>query len=62
MTWPGGSLAAYADSVHWAHAALDDWITTAALGFIGAGVILHIAIGLRWPIVASAEESSQSSI
>jgi hypothetical protein len=34
----------------------DDWITTAALGFIGAGVILHVAIGLRWPIVAWTRE------
>ena len=54
-----GSLAAYADSVHWTNATPNDWITTAALGFIGAGVILHIAIGLRWPIVASAKESAQ---
>jgi hypothetical protein len=50
------SLAAYADSVHWTNAAPDDWITTAALGFIGAGVILHVAIGLRWPIVARKTE------
>ena len=54
-----GSLAAYADSVHWANATPDEWITTAALGFIGAGVILHIAIGVRWPIVASTKGSSQ---
>ena len=50
------SLAAYADSVHWTNATPDDWITTAALGFIGAGVILHVAIGLRWPIVARKRE------
>jgi succinate dehydrogenase/fumarate reductase cytochrome b subunit len=50
------SLAAYADSVHWANATPDDWITTAALGFISAGLILHVAIGLRWPIARRAEE------
>jgi hypothetical protein len=43
------SLAAYADNVHWAKATPDDWITTAALSFIGAGIILHVGIGLRWP-------------
>jgi hypothetical protein len=43
------ALAAYADSVHWTRATPDDWITTAALSFIGAGIILHVGIGLRWP-------------
>jgi hypothetical protein len=43
------ALAAYADGVGWAKATPDDWITTAALSFIGAGVILHVGIGLRWP-------------
>jgi hypothetical protein len=46
------ALAAYADSVHWTKATPDDWITTAALSFIGAGVILHVGIGLRWPFAA----------
>jgi hypothetical protein len=41
------ALAAYADSVHWTRATPDDWITTAALGFAGAGIILHTGIGLR---------------
>jgi hypothetical protein len=43
------ALAAYADSVHWTRATPDEWITTAALSFIGAGIILHVGIGLRWP-------------
>jgi hypothetical protein len=43
------ALAAYADGVHWTRATPDDWITTAALSFIGAGIILHVGIGLRWP-------------
>jgi hypothetical protein len=51
------SLAAYANSVHWTNATPDDWITTAALSFIGAGVILHVAIGLRWPVVGRSRES-----
>jgi hypothetical protein len=51
-------LAAYADSVHWTRATPDDWITTAALSFIGAGIILHVGIGLRWPFAAKTKESS----
>jgi hypothetical protein len=43
------ALAAYADSVHWTRATSDEWITTAALSFAGAGIILHTGIGLRWP-------------
>jgi hypothetical protein len=44
------SLAAYAHSVPWVTASPDDWVTTAALSFIGAGIILHVGIGLRWPL------------
>jgi hypothetical protein len=33
------ALAAYADSGHWAKATPEEWITTAALSFIGAGII-----------------------
>jgi hypothetical protein len=43
------ALTAYADGVHWTRATPDDWITTAALTFAGAGIILHTGIGLRWP-------------
>jgi hypothetical protein len=43
------ALAAYADSVHWTRATPDDWITTAALSFAEASIILHTGIGLRWP-------------
>jgi hypothetical protein len=42
-------LAAYADGVGWIRATPNDWITTAALSFIWAGIILHVGIGLRWP-------------
>jgi hypothetical protein len=44
------SLAAYAHSVPWVKVSPDDWVTTAALSFIGAGIILHVGIGLRWPL------------
>jgi hypothetical protein len=47
-------LAAYADGVGWIRATPNDWITTAALSFIGAGIILHVGIGLRWPFAQPA--------
>jgi hypothetical protein len=50
------ALATYADAVHWARASPDDWITTAALSFIGAGIILHVGIGLRWPFTLKTKE------
>ena len=52
------ALAAYADGVHWTRATPDDWITTAALSFIGAGIILHVGIGLRWPFALKTGENS----
>jgi hypothetical protein len=52
------ALAAYADGVHWTRASPDDWITTAALSFIGAGIILHVGIGLRWPFALKTKENS----
>src|SRR6202042_1115656 len=48
------ALAAYADGVHWTKATPDDWVTVASLAFIGAGIILHVGIGLRWPFAAKA--------
>jgi hypothetical protein len=50
------ALAAYASSVHWTRASPDDWITTAALSFAGAGIILHTGIGLRWPFSRKTTE------
>ena len=50
------ALAAYADSVPWVKATPDDWVTTAALSFIGAGIILHVGIGLRWPFALKIGE------
>jgi hypothetical protein len=52
------ALAAYADGVHWTRANPDDWITTAALSFIGAGIILHVGIGLRWPFALKTKQNS----
>ena len=50
------ALAAYADGVAWGKATPDDWVTIAALSFIGAGIILHVGIGLRWPFAMKAKK------
>jgi hypothetical protein len=42
-------LATYANGVTWTRATPDDWVTTAALSFLGVGIISHVAVGLRWP-------------
>jgi hypothetical protein len=47
------ALAGYAGSVHWVRVTPDDWVTTASLSFIGASIILHVGIGLRWPFAAA---------
>ena len=52
----GRALAAYADSVRWTPATPNEWITTAALSFVGAGIILHVGIGLRWPFAHKTME------
>ena len=45
-------LKVYADQVHWTKA-----IAHAALNAYGVGIILHVAIGRRWPFTASARPS-----
>jgi hypothetical protein len=52
------ALAGYARAVPWTRATPDEWVTTAALAFLGAGVILHVAIGLRWPFASAARPPS----
>jgi hypothetical protein len=51
-------LAAYAGSVRWTRATPNEWLTTAALSFIGAGIILHVGIGLRWPFAHKTMEEN----
>jgi hypothetical protein len=52
------ALAAYADSIRWTRATPNEWITTAALSFIGAGIILHVGIGLRWPFARKTTQQN----
>jgi hypothetical protein len=47
-------LRAYAHAVGWTRAEPEEWIAYAGLNAIGAGVILHVAIGHRWPFARDA--------
>src|SRR3984957_13914741 len=53
------ALAGYADSVHWVRATADDWVTIAGLAFSAVGIILHVAIGQRWPLSATIAEDDE---
>jgi hypothetical protein len=48
-----GGLQALAHSAHWTRAAPEEWTAYAGLNAIGAAVILHVAVGRRWPFAPS---------
>ena len=65
MRWPyiyrlaaRRTIVAHPAPMHGWPAAPDDWITTAALSFIGAGIILPAGIRLRWPFALKTREKS----
>jgi len=47
-----GVLTAIAHNAHWTAATPEEWVAYAGLNSIGVGVILHVAIGRRWPFAA----------
>jgi hypothetical protein len=49
------ALQALADGATWTRAEPEDWTAYAALNAIGLGVILHVAIGRRWPFAAQQD-------
>jgi hypothetical protein len=42
-------LSAYADGIDWTRGSAEEWVSYAGLNAIGAGVILHVGIGRRYP-------------
>ncbi|MGK5740262.1 hypothetical protein [Micromonospora sp. URMC 103] len=46
-------LAWYAGRITFARATAEDWIALAALNFLATGVVLHVAVWRRWPVVAT---------
>jgi hypothetical protein len=62
------ALRGYAGTVAWTRGSPDEWVTHASLNAIGVGVILHVAIGRRWPFarpasaVRSAVETAEQGL
>ena len=48
------ALRAYAAGLAWTRAEPLEWVAYAGLNAIGAGVILHVAVGRRWPFTPTA--------
>jgi hypothetical protein len=48
-------LTGFADAIDWTRAEPEEWVAYAGLNAIGAGVILHVAIGHRWPFALPEE-------
>jgi hypothetical protein len=48
-------LTALAKAQGWTRAEPEEWVAYAGLNAIGAGVILHVAVGRRWPFMPTAE-------
>jgi hypothetical protein len=53
-------LRAYADSVNWTRASAEEWVGHVGLNAIGVAVILHVAIGRRWPFGSDAALPQES--
>jgi hypothetical protein len=49
-----GALTAIAHQGSWTSASPWEWVTYAGLNAIGLGIILHVAIGRRWPFAREA--------
>jgi hypothetical protein len=50
-------LGTYAGALSWSRATGDEWVAHASLNAIGIAVVLHVAIGKRWPLPAEPEPS-----
>jgi hypothetical protein len=49
------ALTTLAHQAHWTTATPEEWVAYAGLNAIGLGVILHVAIGRRWPFATWPE-------
>ncbi|HEY2435775.1 MAG TPA: hypothetical protein VGH93_01245, partial [Solirubrobacteraceae bacterium] len=54
-------LTALAHRARWITATPTEWVTYAGLNAIGLGVILHVAIGRRWPFAATGPDRRPDS-
>jgi hypothetical protein len=53
------ALSAIADSARWTMDKPDEWVAFACLNAIGLGVILHVAVGRRWPFATTRKGSTR---
>jgi hypothetical protein len=51
-------LRAYADQIDFRRATADDWVALASLNFLALGVVLHVAVWRRWPVVTDGGRSA----
>ncbi|MFJ8921887.1 hypothetical protein B046DRAFT_04592 [Streptomyces sp. LamerLS-316] len=54
------ALSSYANTVDWGQVPMPDWIAYSALNVISLGIILHVAIWKRWPVLADTGPQSPS--
>jgi hypothetical protein len=52
----GVALRAAAGGVHFTRASADEWVAHAGLNAIGVSILLHVAIGRRWPFARDIAE------
>jgi hypothetical protein len=48
------TLEAVAGDMRFTRASADEWVTHVGLNALGVSIILHVAIGRRWPFAARA--------
>ncbi|GIG91990.1 hypothetical protein [Plantactinospora endophytica] len=53
------ALSSYATQIHWRRASADAWVALSALNFLALGVVLHVAVWRRWPVVPGADQANQ---
>jgi hypothetical protein len=53
-------LIRFADSLQWTHGSAEEWVSHVGLNAIGVSIILHVAIGRRWPFGPSPGDTAQS--
>ncbi|MFC0508194.1 hypothetical protein [Micromonospora costi] len=48
------ALSAYAEGIDWARTTADGWVALAALNYLSLGVVVHVAVWRRWPVLLTA--------
>ncbi|MEV6374304.1 hypothetical protein [Micromonospora musae] len=47
------ALSAYARGIDWTRTTADGWVALAALNYLALGVVVHVAVWRRWPVVVT---------